>query len=79
MNGELMDLPNLNRFDGYPDSGEREKGPPAVLELWQELGYDPAEEDGGSAQREFAVSGRDRPLKSPFTNGAVADPGGLPL
>ena len=37
---------NLDRFDGYPDSGDKKKRPLTVLEMWQELGYDPAEETG---------------------------------
>jgi hypothetical protein len=40
-----MGLLNLDRFDGYPDSGDKKKRPLTVLELWQELGYDPAEKD----------------------------------
>lgn len=45
-----MDLLNLARFDGYPDSGEEKMRPLTVLKMWQELGYDPAEKDGGSEQ-----------------------------
>jgi hypothetical protein len=40
-----MSLLNLDRFDGYPDSGEAKTRPLTVLERWQELGYDPAGED----------------------------------
>ncbi len=35
---------NLDRFDGYPDSSDKKRRPLTVLEMWQELGYDPAGE-----------------------------------
>jgi hypothetical protein len=43
--GTVWGLSNLDRFDGYPDSGEEKKRPLTVLDMWRELGFDPADEE----------------------------------
>jgi hypothetical protein len=40
-----ISLLNLDRFDGYPDNGDKKSRLLTVLEKWQELGYDPADAD----------------------------------
>lgn len=43
----------MDRFDGYPDSGDRQKRPLTVLELWQEQGFDPADKEQPGTQDSF--------------------------
>jgi len=37
---------NLDRFDGYPNCEEQKPRMLSVFEMWQAMGYDPADDAG---------------------------------